>query len=186
MGEYRSSLLKGVKGTVLEIGFGTGLNLVHYPPEVKVLNVVEPNLGMKKKAQKRIAQSSIKVGNNLGSAEKLPFENQTFDSVVSTFTLCSIPDVELALWEIHRVLKNKGKFFFLEHGLSPDAKIQKKQHRWTPLNKKIADGCHLNRDMAGLVDGAGFHLLDLKKFYSPGIPKMVGFFYQGIAEKVEG
>ena len=183
---YRKDLLAGVGGKILEIGFGTGLNLSHYPSHVKALNVIDPNPGMSKKAQKRIGACSIKIAHHLATAEKLPFENQTFDTVVATFTLCSIPDVELALWEIHRVLKKDGKFYFLEHGLSPDLKVQKRQHRWTPWEKRFADGCHLNRDMGALVSGAGFHFVDLKKYYYPGSPKPFGFFYQGIANKEEG
>jgi ubiquinone/menaquinone biosynthesis C-methylase UbiE len=183
---YRKELLSGVRGKILEIGFGTGLNLEHYPTSVSAITVIDPNPGMKKKALKRIANSGIKVGHHLLTAEKLPFENQTFDSVVATFTLCSIPDVELALWEIHRVLKKEGRFYFLEHGLSPDPPVQKKQNRWTPWQKRLADGCHLNRDMAALVSGAGFRFIDLKKFYHPSIPKPFGFLYQGIAVKEGG
>ena len=183
---YRKKLLSSVKGKILEIGFGTGLNLESYPSWVNAITVIDPNPGMKKKALKRAARSGIKVGHHLLTAEKLPFENQTFDSVVSTFTLCSIPDVELALWEIHRVLNKDGRLYFLEHGLSPDPSVQKSQNRWTPWQKRFADGCHLNRDMAAIISGAGFEFAELKKFYHPSYPKTFGFFYQGIALKEGG
>jgi ubiquinone/menaquinone biosynthesis C-methylase UbiE len=123
------------------------------------------------------------VGFYLGGSEKLPFENQTFDSVVSTFTLCSIPDVELALWELHRVLKKGGKLFFLEHGLSEEPKVAERQKRWTPWQKRLADGCHLDRDMGGLISSAGFEFQDMKTYYFPKGFKMFSYFYQGVAQK---
>lgn len=180
----RRQLLSGVQGKILEIGFGTGLNILQYPSRVKAVTTVDPNPGMKRRAQKRIKKSGIRVGLHALKGESLPFENQTFDSVVVTFTLCSIPDVELALWEIHRVLKDMGKFFFLEHGLSPDPKVQVWQRKLTPWQKRIGDGCHLDRDMARLIEAAGFRYLEIKKYPFKGFPKIVGFFYQGIAQKV--
>lgn len=180
---YRKKLLSGIEGKVLEIGFGTGLNLPHYSSRVKQLTVVEPNPGMIRRARKRIAKSPLEVEFHAMKGEKLPFENRSFDSVVITFTLCSIPDPDPALWEIHRVLKNGGKLFFMEHGLSSDPKVRKWQRRLTPLQRHLGDGCHLDRDMASLIEGAGFRFLDIKKFYCKGLPKIGGFFYQGIAEK---
>ena len=183
---YRKNLLQEVHGKVLEIGFGTGLNLPHYPDTLEQFHVVDPHPAMKGRAKKRISQFPIRVEYHQASAATLPFENQSFDAVVSTFTLCSIPKVELALSEAHRVLRNRGRFYFLEHGLADDHAVQKRQHRYTPLNKRLADGCHLNRDIISLIDQAGFKLVDLKKFYHFGVPKVAGFFYQGIAEKIGG
>lgn len=184
IGDYRQKLLSKVYGNVLEIGFGTGLNLPYYPPSLGALTALDPNPGMLKKAGKRLAKSPLQVGLHRLHGEKLPFENQTFDCVVQTWTLCSIKDPELALWEIHRVLKNDGKLFFIEHGLSPDPKVRLWQRRLTPWQRRWADGCHLDRDMAALIESAGFRFMELKKFYHEDFPKVAGFFYQGIAEKV--
>jgi ubiquinone/menaquinone biosynthesis C-methylase UbiE len=181
---YREALLRDIHGEVLEIGFGTGLNLPHYPQTVERFHAMDPHPQMKKWAKKRLEQFPTRVSFHEASAEQLPFENQSFDAVVSTFTLCSIPEVESALGEVHRVLKTRGRFYFLEHGLAPELKIQKKQRRYTPLQKYLAEGCHLDRDITGLIDHAGFKLVDLKKFYHPGFPRVAGFFYQGMAEKI--
>ncbi len=184
IGKHRKDLLQSVQGKILEIGFGTGVNLEYYPSRVQAINVVEPNTGMHRKAAKRMANSKIKVGISRGVCEKLPFENQIFDSVVSTFTLCSIADVELALWELHRVLKPTGKIFFLEHGLSDDVAIAKKQRRFTPWQRRIADGCSLDRNIEALVSGAGFKITTLKKYYFTPRFKMFTFLYQGEAQKM--
>jgi ubiquinone/menaquinone biosynthesis C-methylase UbiE len=184
IGAYRKALLTEIHGRVLEIGLGTGLNLPHYPETVEVFHAMDPHPGMKRWARKRLAKFPIRVMFHQESAEKLPFENESLDAVVSTFTLCSIPEVDSALQEVHRVLKPRGRIYFLEHGLAPEPKVQKRQRRYTPLQKMIAGGCHLDRDITGLIDHAGFKLVDLKKFYYPGFPKVAGFFYQGVAEKI--
>jgi ubiquinone/menaquinone biosynthesis C-methylase UbiE len=188
---YRSQLLQGQipelsidkpQGNVLEIGFGTGLNLPYYTSGVEALTVVDPNPGMNAMAQRRIAQSPLKVDIQQLSGEALPMPDHTFDSVVSTWTLCSIPKVETALQEIYRVLKPGGRFFFIEHGLSPDVKTRQWQNRLTPLQKRLADGCHLNRPMQSLIE-AVFGTIQVKQFYAPNLPKTVGYLYQGIATK---
>jgi ubiquinone/menaquinone biosynthesis C-methylase UbiE len=182
LSELRRALLTDVRGEVLEIGFGTGLNLPHYPSEVKKLTTVDPNPGMSALAKKRIAASPIPVETLLLDAERLPFPDRSFDSVVSTWTLCSIPNIDQALREIHRVLKPSGRFFFLEHGLSHEAKVRKWQHRFTPLSKRFADGCHLNREIQLLIE-EHFKVVRLDRFYQKGAPKIAGYFYRGIAEK---
>ncbi|MBE9076624.1 class I SAM-dependent methyltransferase [Romeria aff. gracilis LEGE 07310] len=179
---YRQELLAGVTGNVLEIGFGTGLNMPYYPHTVSHLTVVDPNPGMKPIARRRTEDSTIPVEFQLLSGESLPMPDGVYDSVVSTWTLCSIPDIEQALAEIHRVLKPGGRFFFIEHGLSDEAKIQTWQHRLTPIQKVVADGCHLNRSMAKLI-GQFFDQLEVDQFYARGLPKVVGYFYKGIAVK---
>lgn len=183
IGKYRRKLLSGVQGKVLEIGFGTGLNLPHYPRKVKDLTVIEPNAGMNSLAQRQIGQSSIKVKHYALKGEKLPFKSTTFNSVVSTFTLCSIEQIQKALKEIRRVLKPRGKFFFLEHGLSPQSNIQKWQNRLNPFQNFIGDGCHLNRDMQKIIEDTSFKMISLKKFYMEKLPKIVGYCYLGIARK---
>ena len=179
---YRQTLLAEVKGDVLEIGFGTGLNLAYYPPTIKQLTAIDVNPGMNRLAQKRIQASAIDVRGQTLDAETLPMADEQFDSVISTWTLCSICDVDQALQEIHRVLKPNGRFFFIEHGLSNEPKVQVWQNRLTPFQKVIADGCHLNRNIRELVEQQ-FKLLTLKEFYMEQLPRIGGYMYQGVATK---
>lgn len=178
---YRRQLLAHVQGAVLEIGFGTGLNLSCYPEHIRKITGVDPNPGMGSLARRRIASSPIAVDWQVADAQELPFPSQSFDSVVSTWTLCSIPNVAKALGEIRRVLRAGGKLFFLEHGLSEDPQVQRWQNRLNPLQKVIADGCNLNRDMARLIREAGFRFEQLERFYMPDQPRFIGYTYQGIA-----
>ncbi len=183
MAEQRQALLAEVEGNVLEIGFGTGLNLPHYPDTVQQITTVDPNPGMNKQAQKRIQETQIQVDSRVLNGEKLPMSDGSFDCVVSTWTLCSIAKVEQALGEIYRVLKPGGRFFFIEHGLSDDPKLQTWQHRLTPLQKVIADGCHLDREIQKLVE-AQFDQVQLERFNLESLPAIVGYTYKGIATKV--
>jgi ubiquinone/menaquinone biosynthesis C-methylase UbiE len=180
--QYRQQVLAEVEGEILEIGFGTGLNLPHYPQKVEKITAIDPNPGMKKIVQKRMEKSSITVDNRVLRGENLPMKDESFDSVVSTWTLCSIAKVEQAIAEIYRVLKPGGKFLFIEHGLSNESKIQVWQNRLTPIQKIIADGCHLNRNIQQLVTQK-FEQITIEKFYLPQLPKVVGYMYQGIAIK---
>lgn len=180
--QYRQEVLSEVSGEVLEIGFGTGLNLAHYPESIQKLTAIDSNPGMNALARKRIQSSGIIVANRVLNGESLPIADNSFDSVVSTWTLCSIAKVELALQEIHRVLKPGGKFFFIEHGLSDDHKVQVWQHRLTPLQKIIGDGCHLDRNMKKLVENQ-FEVLKLEEFYMKETPKFAGYMYKGVATK---
>ncbi len=181
--QLRIEVLSEAKGKVLEIGFGTGLNLPHYPATVKHLTAVDVNPGMEKLARKRIETSTIPVQLLFINGEKLPFENQSFDTVVSTWTLCSIGQVDQALAEIQRVLKLEGRFIFIEHGLSPDVKVQRWQNRLNPLQKKIVGNCHLNRSIKELVEGQGLKIEVLKQFYYEKEPRPYGYTYQGIASR---
>ncbi len=180
--QYRQQLLAEVEGEVLEIGFGTGLNLPYYPEKIDKITTVDPNPGMKKLADKRIKQSSISVDNRVLNGENLPMEDANFDCVVFNLTLCSIIQVERASAEIYRVLKPGGKFFFIEHGLSNEPNIQVWQNRLTPIQKIIADGCHLNRNIEHLVKQK-FTNIKIDKFYAPKSPKVHGYMYRGIATK---
>ena len=180
---YRREILADATGEVLEIGFGTGLNLAYYPIDrVQKVTTIDVNPGMNKLAQKRIATSQISVDYQVLNGEKLPMADATFDTVISTWTLCSIKHVEQAIAEIYRVLKPGGKFLFIEHGLSKEPKIQTWQHRLTPIQKIIADGCHLDREIKTLI-AEQFINLTVKEFYAPDKPKIGGYFYQGIATK---
>ena len=180
--QYRQQLLEDVSGEILEIGFGTGLNLPHYPDSVQKITTIDPNPGMKKVARSRIAASGIDVDNRVLNGESLPMADASFDSVVCTWTLCSIPQANQAVSEVYRLLKPGGKFFFIEHGISQDRAIQIWQNRLTPIQKIIADGCHLNRNIQDIVQQK-FNNVTVKQFYAPKLPKVIGYMYQGIAVK---
>jgi ubiquinone/menaquinone biosynthesis C-methylase UbiE len=179
----RKSVLADVQGEVFEIGFGTGLNLPHYPSNVTGITTVDPNAGAKRLAERRIAKSSIPVAHRVLSGERLPFEDESFDSVVSTFTLCSIPKVDQAVHELRRILKPQGRFYFLEHGLSEDPGIQWWQHKLTPLNRRIGDGCHLDRNAGAIIQNNGFRIEHLENFYLTKAPRFSGYIYRGTARK---
>lgn len=183
MTSYRQQLLAGVSGDVLEIGFGTGLNLPHYPAAVRSLTTVEPNEGMGAIAQTRINASPIKITTTSLSGENLSLSNNSFDNIVCTWTLCSIPNVKKALSEAYRVLKPGGKFFFIEHGLSSEPNIETWQNRLTPIQRIVADGCHLNRQIDELVANI-FDEITVETFYADDLPRLMGYFYQGTATKV--
>jgi ubiquinone/menaquinone biosynthesis C-methylase UbiE len=183
LAEHRQRLLATAYGEVLEIGFGTGLNLPHYPAQVRRITTVDPNAGMHRLAQWRIRRSKIEVDQRVLSGERLPFESDRFDSAVSTFTLCSIKDVGQALSEVYRVLKPGGKFLFLEHGLSPEPSVQKWQRRLNWLEMRLADGCHLDRNMKELVAAQPFSSVQVEASYLERTPKTHGYLYQGVALK---
>jgi SAM-dependent methyltransferase len=184
LNEYRGNLLAAATGEVLEIGFGTGLNLPYYPIDrISRIVTCDPNPGMKKIAATRIAASEIEVEYLTMNGEKLPFVSDRFDTVVSTWTLCSIKAVDLAISEIYRVLKPGGQFLFIEHGLADDTNIQKWQRRLNPIQKIIADGCHLDRQIDLLV-GKQFNRLNIAQFYVPDRPKIGSYFYCGTGIKL--
>ena len=182
--QYRQMLLKDVIGDVLEIGFGTGLNLAYYPETIKSLTTVDVNIGMSHLAKKRIANAPFSVDSKVLNGDNLPFAEESFDTVVSTWTLCSIANIDQALQEIKRVLKPEGKFFFIEHGLSENLKVQVWQNRLTPLQKIIGDGCHLNRNIEALISPY-FSFLDLETFKLETEPEIIGYMYKGVAIKRE-
>lgn len=180
--QYRQMLLKDVIGDVLEIGFGTGLNLAYYPETINSLTTVDVNFGMNQLAQKRIANAPFSVESKVLNGDNLPFAEESFDTVVSTWTLCSIANITQALQEIKRVLKPEGRFFFIEHGLSDNPKVQVWQNRLTPLQKIVGDGCHLNRNIEALISSY-FTFLDLENFKLETEPEIIGYMYKGIAIK---
>jgi SAM-dependent methyltransferase len=180
---YRRELLAKVGGAILEIGFGTGLNLPHYPARVRKITTVDPNAGMQRRAQRRIEQTGIGVDQRVLGGEQLPFNDSTFDCVVSTWTLCSIQRVEQALHEIYRVLKPGGRFLFLEHGLSPEPRVQKWQRRLNWLQMWVGDGCRLDRNVRELVGAEPFSAVEVGEFYMAKMPKTHGYMYRGTATK---
>ena len=179
----RQELLAATTGDVLEIGFGTGLNLLHYSPEVRSLAAIEPSIGMGRMARERIERSLITVELHRLAGESLPFADDAFDCAVSTFTLCSIGDVDQALREIYRVLKPGGRFLFLEHGLSPDPGIQLWQRRLNWLQMRLGAGCHLTRNIGAMVAAQSFASLVIDESYLPKTPKTHGYVYQGVGTK---
>lgn len=180
---HRQDLLTHTGGEILEIGFGTGLNLPHYPAHIRRITTIDPNQGMHRQARKRIARSSITVDARILRGEQLPFAEGSFDCVVSTFTLCSIEDVNRALAEVYRVLKPEGRFLFLEHGLSPDPRVRKWQHRLNRLEMWLADGCRLDRNIQELVAAVPFRSVALTEFELEQMPRTHGHMYRGIAVK---
>lgn len=183
LAKYRQELLATVEGDVLEIGFGTGLNLPHYPPHVRRITTVDPNAGTRRRAQRRIQHSGVEVDQRSLDCERLPFADGSFDCVVSSWTLCSIDDVGQALGEVHRVLRPGGRFLFLEHGLSPDPRVQKWQRRLNWLERRLVGGCRLDRDIRALVSAQPFAAVDVAEFALEKLPRTHGHTYRGVARK---
>jgi ubiquinone/menaquinone biosynthesis C-methylase UbiE len=179
--EERKKCLAGVSGSVLEVGFGAGHNLPWYPAGVRRVVAVDPSRESAKLARKRIAEARFPVEYLPIGGEEISAPDHSFDSVVSTFTLCTIPDPVAALEQMRRVLKPGGKLFLAEHGLSSDPKIQRWQHRLNGIQNFICGGCNMNRDIRGLVAEAGFEFDQVDQYYMDGAPKFGGFLTRGIA-----
>lgn len=184
VGEQREKIVPQASGQVLEVGIGTGLNLRHYD-KAKVISItgLDPALPMHRLAAKRIASAGFAVELVALSAERIPRDDASFDCVVMTYTLCSIPDALAALREMRRVLRPDGRLLFCEHGAAPDAGVRRWQDRLTPVWQKIAGGCHLNRDIPALLAAAGFAGRDLQAGYLPG-PRPLAYHYWGEAVPV--
>lgn len=177
----RRRTLSRATGRILEIGFGTGANLAHYPAGVTRIEAIDPDADLDRYSQPRIARSGIEVDFHHLDAERLPFTSGSFDTVVCTLTLCSIPHATAALQEVRRVLRPGGRFLFLEHGLAPDASVARWQHRLDPLQQRLAGGCHLARETVPLVRGAGLELEGTSQYYLRGVPRFLGFMTEGVA-----
>jgi ubiquinone/menaquinone biosynthesis C-methylase UbiE len=177
---YRRRVISGAAGRVLEIGIGSGLNLRHYGDTVNNVIGLDPSTKLLSMAANAARRPGLAITLLKGSAEEIPLTDKSIDNVVSTWTLCSIPDVQRALAEMRRVLKPDGRLLFVEHGRSPDATVTTWQDRLTPLWKRIGGGCHLNRDIGRLVTRAGFRLERMETDYMKG-PKLMTFMYEGSA-----
>jgi ubiquinone/menaquinone biosynthesis C-methylase UbiE len=179
----RASWIPHARGDVLEVGIGSGLNLPFYSPEVQRVYGVDPSLELQQMARTRAAAGSIQVEFLSQSAEKpLPFANASIDTVVVTWTLCSIANAPTAPQEMRRVLRTSGRLIFLEHGCAPDAGVVAWQDRLTPIWKRVTGGCHLNRKIDDLITAAGFRIAELRACYLAG-PRPMTYTYQGFAEK---
>jgi len=180
----RQKVVPLAQGRVLEIGIGTGLNLQHYD-RARVQGVVglDPGLEMHPLARRRSIRAGLDVALIGLSAERIPFDDGAFDTVLVTYTLCSIEDPAAALREMRRVLRPGGRLVFCEHGLAPDASVRRWQHRLTPLWAKVAGGCHLDRDVPRLLHDAGLRSADLRQMYLPG-PRPLAYNYWGTAVAV--
>ena len=177
----RRRVCGGLSGDVVEIGFGSGLNVPFYPAAVIRVAAVEPSdLGWKLAARRRAA-AAVPVQRSGLDGQSLPFADDSYDVALSTWTLCTIPDVAAALAEVRRVLKPGGTLHFLEHGLAPDERVRRWQERLDPLEQRIAGGCHFTRPVIGLLTTAGFTIQELDVFYEKGAPKFAGADSLGIA-----
>jgi ubiquinone/menaquinone biosynthesis C-methylase UbiE len=177
----RSRVCDGLQGHVVEIGFGTGLNVPFYPDSVTGVAAIEPADVGWKLASKRVAESKVAIERCGLDGQSLPLPDDSCDSALSTWTLCTIPDAVAALREVRRVLKPGGKLHFIEHGLAPDEKVQHWQHRLEPMQKRLFGGCHLTRQVGDLLTTAGFEITEVDVFYEKGAPKFLAADSLGVA-----
>jgi len=180
--KLRSQVVPHASGVVLEVGMGSAINLPFYDPQkVSLVYGLEPSEGMRRKAQTNLQSSPVKVEWLDLPGEKVPLPDDSVDTVLLTFTLCTIPDWKTALLQMKRVLRPDGKLLFLEHGEAPDVGVCKWQHRITPLWKSFAGGCHLNRPIGQLLEQSGFRIDELENLYVPKAPRIAGYIYKGRA-----
>jgi SAM-dependent methyltransferase len=177
----RRRVCEGLAGQVVEIGFGSGLNIPFYPTAVTRVDAVEPADLAWKLAAERVTATRIPVERSGLDGQSLPFADDSYDAALSTLTLCTIPDVATALGELRRVLKPGGTLHFVEHGLAPDEGVRRWQHRLEPIQKRLLGGCHLTRPIVDLLETAGFTITEVDIFYEKNAPKFEGAYSLGVA-----
>jgi len=180
LGPYREKVTSSAQGRVLDVGIGSGMNLAFYPPNVSEVVGLEPAPRLLNMAREAANRCRLRVTLLAASAEAIPVDTNSVDTVVMTWTLCSIPDVTRALSEMRRVLKPGGQLLFVEHGLAPEQNVRKWQDGLNPLWKRIAGGCNLNRAVPDLIQQAGFRIIEMETGYMKG-PKPMTFLYRGCA-----
>jgi ubiquinone/menaquinone biosynthesis C-methylase UbiE len=178
---FRRRVCEGLHGTVVEIGFGSGLNVPFYPPAVTQVTAIEPSDLAWDLAAERVAASTVPVRRDGVDGERLPLDDDSVDAALSTWTMCTIADVRAALAELRRVLEPGGTLHFVEHGLAPDATVRRWQHRLEPVQKRLFGGCHLTRPISDLLTDAGFSIERRDEFYEPGVPKFLAADTLGVA-----
>ena len=180
---YRERVVSGAAGQVLEVGIGSGINLQYYSDRAEHVIGLDPSAKLLEMAAEANRRSALTVELVKGSAETIPVEDRTIDTVLTTWTLCSIPDVNRALSEMRRVLKPNGRLLFVEHGLSPDDKVRRWQNRLNPIWRRVAGGCNLNRPVTHLIEVAGFRIEHVDTGYMKG-PRPMTFMYEGYARSL--
>ena len=180
MAKFRARTTEGLTGTIVEVGFGSGLNAPVYPPEVTEVLAVEPSTLARERSARHTAATTAHIEFVGLDGARLPIDDASCDGALSTFTLCTIPDVTAALAELHRVVRPGGRFHFLEHGRAPDESVRVWQRRLEPVQRRVAGGCHLSRDAVSLVGDAGFEVVELEQRYVKG-PKAFAYFTLGKA-----
>jgi ubiquinone/menaquinone biosynthesis C-methylase UbiE len=179
--EIRARVCKQLSGDVLEIGFGSGLNLPHLPPSVTALHAVDPSEAAAGLAQERMRATLVRVDRAGLDGQDLPFEDASMDAALSTWTLCTIADPIQALREVRRVLRPGGMLHFVEHGRAPDERVRRWQARLNLMQNRLACGCHLDRDIPALIQAVGFQIERIDEYYSKGEPRPYGATYEGVA-----
>lgn len=180
--EQRGKVVPQATGRVLEVGMGSGLNLAFYDPDrIEVVFGLEPSEGMRRRASRRVEAAAVEVRWLDLPGEEVPLDDDSVDTVLLTFTLCTIPDYRRALAQMRRVLRPGGRLLFCEHGAAPDAAVRRWQDRINPLWKRVAGGCNLNREIPRCLEEAGFAIEHIESAYLPGTPRIAAFNYWGAA-----
>jgi SAM-dependent methyltransferase len=179
--EIRRRVTAGLAGDVLEIGFGSGLNLPYLPATVTSLKAVDPSGTAVRIARSRIDACPVPVEIIGLDGQRLPLPDASVDAVLSTWTLCTIPDAVAAVREVRRVLRPGGALHFVEHGLAESPRLQRWQHRLDPIQQRIAGGCHLDRDILTILSDGGLAARELDRYFGAGMPRPLGALYEGTA-----